>query len=475
MAQGHDDASRPKRPHCTKAGTTSGEYVRSSTLRTPDQPWNKLSASQVVHLRGALASVVLAAQSHVIFVKQRNEVHLCNEHLDISADDEETPAVAVTTKASEPEAVQKNIEEEVTKGGGEDDDDDTTAAASSAESSSAFEDLRAPLLRAPPGGLLRRRSLAARLRRLSRLSLSASGSAEGSSPEKHKGSGGNEAAAVVPATVARPPTKGILRRQKVHCCSSGRHRQLPSASSFGGGTESSEGSPEHRPMSPGRFCRRAFGRVFGLSDVSRHRADDVATTVDEEQEEEGTSPREPKVVSISEPLERSPSSRHRGGDTWRHRSATNKPRKPPLVFGGTFPIDEPVGLRGTKSPFRSVVEGSLSVATFPVDAFCCAAPNLCQGHAQNLPVESPFCKSRDSSAIAKSSVASTSESEPESKVSSFGKMHEAGTTRLHKHSQPLAASDSSRETKSFAPSAHPRWKGSSFLHFLSGESKVHKS
>ncbi|KAL1424404.1 hypothetical protein MTO96_020191 [Rhipicephalus appendiculatus] len=226
-------------------------------------------------------------------------------------------------------------------------------------------------------------------------------------PKSGRGVAGSEGATVViPSTIARPPTKGILRRQKVHCCSSSRHKGLPSASSFGGGTESSEGSPEHHPMSPGRFCKRAFGRVFGLSDVSRHRADGVATTVDEEQEEEVRSPREPKVVSISEPLERSPSSRHRGGDTWRHRSATNRPRKPPLVFGGTFPIDEPVGLRGAKSPFRSVVEGSLSVATFPVDAFCCAAPNLCQGHAQHRPAE-PFCKSRDTGAIAKSSVAST--------------------------------------------------------------------
>lgn len=386
--------------------------------------------------------------------------------------------MALTTEASKPEAVPKSIEEETTKGGGEDEEEeaeDTTAAASSAESSSAFEDLRAPLLRTPPGGLLRRRSLAARLRRLSRLSLSASGSAEGSSPEKHKGSGASEGAIVVPSTVARPPTKGILRRQKVHCCSSGRHRGLPSASSFGGGTESSEGSPEHHPMSPGRFCKRAFGRVFGLSDVSRHRTDGFATTVDEEHEEEVRSPREPKVVSISEPLERSPSSRHRGGDTWRHRSAANKPRKPPLVFGGTFPIDEPVGLRGANSPFRSVVEGSLSVATFPVDAFCCAAPNLCQGHAQHRPVESSVCKSRDTGAIAKGSVASTSESEPESKVSSFTKIHEAGTPRLHKHSQPHAASDSGGETKSFTPSTQQRWKGSSFLHFLSGEAKVHKS
>ncbi|XP_075737477.1 uncharacterized protein LOC142777064 [Rhipicephalus microplus] len=395
----------------------------------------------------------------------------------LESSEEETPAVAVTAKTSKPETVQKSVEEEATKGVGEEEEeeDDTTAAASSAESSSAFEDLRAPLLRTPPGGSLRRRSLAARFRRLSRLSLSASGLAEGSSPEKRKGSGGSEGATiVVPSTIARPPTKGILRRQKVHCCSSSRHKGLPSASSFGGGTESSEGSPEHHPMSPGRFCKRAFGRVFGLSDVSRHRADGVATTVDEEQEEEVRSPRESKVVSISEPLERSPSSRRRGGDSWRHRSGANRPRKPPLVFGGTFPIDEPVGLRGAKSPFRSVVEGSLSVATFPVDAFCCAAPNLCQGHAQHHLAE-PFCKSHDTGAIAKSSVASTSESEPESKVLSFCKMHEAGTSRLHKHNQSLVTSDSSGEARSLASSTHPRWKGSSFLHFLSGESKVHKS
>lgn len=276
-------------------------------------------------------------------------------------------------------------------------DGDTTAA----ESSSAVEDLHAPLLSTAPSSV-RRRSLVARLRR--RLSAAEAPDHEG----------------------AR--LKGILRRQKVHCCSTARH------SLTFGGTESSEGSPDHRPMSPGRFCKRALGRVFGLGDGTRnHRPDaGVSTTVDEEEE-----PREPKVVSIAEPPERSPALRRRSGDAWRHRTAPSKPRKPPLVFGGTFPIDEPVGPRGSKSPFRSVVENSLNVATFPVDAFCCAAPNLCQGHYR---------------LTAKSSVASTSESEPESRVSSS-----AG---------PAAAS-------SGAPSAQPKWKGSSFLHFF--DSKVHKS
>ncbi|XP_077558479.1 uncharacterized protein LOC144173966 [Haemaphysalis longicornis] len=296
-------------------------------------------------------------------------------------------------------------------------EDDTTAA----ESSSALEDLRAPLLSAAPS--VRRRSLAARLRRR----LSASGSASETPPADR--AGGHEGA-------PRLPTKGILRRQKVHCCSRARHLTFGVA-----GTESSEGSPEHRPMSPGRFCKRALGRVFGLGDSSRHHRPDggVSTTVDEEEE-----PREPKAVSIAEPPERSPASRRRGEDVWRRPTASSKPRKPPLVFGGTFPIDEPVGPRGSKSPFRSVVENSLSVATFPVDAFCCAAPNLCRGHHR---------------LTAKSSVASTSESEPESRVSSS-----AG------NACPLAAAGPSGE----APSpAQPKWKGSSFLHFL--DSKVHKS
>ncbi|XP_077501076.1 uncharacterized protein LOC144111911 [Amblyomma americanum] len=288
------------------------------------------------------------------------------------------------------------------------------------ESSSAFEDLHAPLLRA--GGSLRQRSLAARLRRLSRLSLSAGSSADCSAPEKH--------ARNCEAAVARPPTKGILRRQKVHCCSSSGHR---GTTSFG--TESSD-------RSPGRFCKRALGRVFGLASV-----------VDE------AVPREPKIVSIAEPFYKSP---RRGGDGWRHPCATNRPRKPPLVFGGTFPIDEPVGLRGD-APFRSV-------ATFPVDAFCCAAPNLCEGHAQHQPADSSLRTSRQAGAAA---VTSTSESEPESRVLSFSKVPQAGPLRLHKHGQ--LPPGSSGETKTVAFLTQPKWKGSSFLHFLSGDSKVHKS
>lgn len=330
------------------------------------------------------------------------------------------------------------------------------AAASSAESSGVFEDLHAPLLKTPPGGSLRRRSLAARLRRLSR--LSASGSADCSSPENHRTSCGNET--VIPSVVSRPPTKGILRRQKVHCCSSTGHRGLSSATSFSGGTESSDGSPERRPMSPGRFCKRALGRVFGL-DVSRHRADGVASVVDEEQEEQVISSREPKVVSIAEPLKK-PSSRRQSGDAWHHRSATNRPRKPPLVFGGTFPIDEPVGVRGAKSPFQSIVKGSVDVATFPVDAFCCAAPNLCQGHAQHHLADSSLHSTHTTAKS--SSVASTSESEPESR---------AGPLRLYKHGRP--PSNSSVVAKIGASLTQPKWKGSSFLYFLSGDSKVHKS
>lgn len=284
-------------------------------------------------------------------------------------------------------------------------DDDTTAA----ESSSALEDLRAPLLSAAPS--VRRRSLAARLRRR----LSASSSAEGP-PAADRGTVGGGCL----------PAKGILRRQKVHCCSSSHLLTF-------GGTESSEGSPDHRPMSPGRFCKRALGRVFGLGgDSSRQHRDGVATTVDEEEE-----PREPKAVSIAEPPKRSPATHRRSEDAWRRRTAVSKPRKPPLVFGGTFPIDEPVGPRGSKSPFRSVVENSLNVATFPVDAFCCAAPNLCRAHHR---LTAKSC-----------SVASTSESEPESRVSSS-----VG------NACPASGS-----------SGGERKKGSSLLHFL--DSKVHKS
>ncbi|XP_029846220.2 uncharacterized protein LOC115328912 [Ixodes scapularis] len=246
------------------------------------------------------------------------------------------------------------------------DEENATAAPSSAGSSivSPFEDLRAPLLVASPSASPRRKSFATRLRRLGRLSFSG-GSTEGSSPEKAASGVATTSSGATPPR----PSKGILRRRKVHCS-----KREPAAS-FGTESSTEEGSPERRRG--GRFCKRALGRVFRLGSAGPRRHDGEDATEGEGDVEEER--RVPKSVSIEEP-EKSPSRRQEGArrsDAWKRKRV----KKPPLVFGGTFPIDEPVATAPRSAVGRAAVE-SLSVATFPVDAFCCAMPNLCEGHAR---------------------------------------------------------------------------------------------
>ena len=55
----------------------------------------------------------------------------------------------------------------------------------------------------------------------------------------------------------------------------------------------------------------------------------------------------------------------------------------PLVFGGSFPIDDPISPRQLGSGHREASRVSLNTPrTYQVDTICCQAPNLCDEHAR---------------------------------------------------------------------------------------------
>lgn len=314
--------------------------------------------------------------------------------------------------------------------------EDTTAAPSSADSSIGFEDLQAPLLATSP----RRRSLATRLRRLGRFSLSSTTTEAGSSPEK--------AASTLVSTPALPkPSKGILRRRKVHCS-----KREPTTS-FGTESSTEEGSPERRGRaSPGRFCKRALGRVFGFGSSSAdHAVPAPCSETAEEQEEEER--KVVKSVSIEEP-ERSPSQR-RGDHGWRQR---RKAKKPPLVFGGTFPIDEPVGSPAMRSALGRAAADSLNVATFPVDAFCCALPNLCEEHRRRA----------SGAVMCSASITSPSKCDTGNGKAAPGEDVRAGPS-------PRQVRDVRPKSASAAMASGGSQKQKGWLRFLGSDVKLHKS
>ncbi|XP_064458823.1 uncharacterized protein LOC135369091 [Ornithodoros turicata] len=222
--------------------------------------------------------------------------------------------------------------------------EDTTAVASSACSSPGpFEDLEAPLI--PSSSSTRCSRLSARIKQ----HLSFSGGSTDGSPGK--------------GTPHQKPTKGILRRRKVYCSKRGEP-----ATSFGTESSTEEGSPERRVgSSPARICKKALGRVLNLgSDSGTRKLGKKEKKV-------------PKSVSIEEP-ECSPEHALHRERTESLRKKRRGKKKPPLVFGGTFPIDEPVDL--PRGAVARAAASSINPATYPVDAVCCTPPNLCEDHAK---------------------------------------------------------------------------------------------